>query len=107
MWRGNWVHHNTGPGIWSDGNVHNVLYEDNVVEGNSGPGILHEISWDATIRNNIVRWNSTEVAGKSCWWGSQIHLNNSQNVRIAGNTRAVGRWGQRDLPRGHREVGEK
>ena len=86
VWRGNWVHDNTGPGIWSDGNVHNVLYEDNVVEGNSGPGILHEISWDATIRNNIVRWNSTEVAGKSCWWGSQIHLNNSQNVRIAGNT---------------------
>ena len=85
VWRGNWVHHNTGPGIWSDGNVHNVLYEDNVVEANSGPGILHEISWDATIRNNIVRWNSTDIAGKSCWWGSQIHLNDSQNVRIVGN----------------------
>ena len=38
VWRGNWVHDNKGPGIWSDGNVHNVLYEDNVVERNSGPG---------------------------------------------------------------------
>jgi parallel beta-helix repeat protein len=85
VWRGNWVHHNTGPGIWSDGNVHNVLYEDNTVEANSGPGILHEISWDATIRNNIVRWNSTDIAGKSCFWGSQIHLNDSQNVRIVSN----------------------
>jgi parallel beta-helix repeat protein len=85
VWRGNWVHDNTGPGIWSDGNVHNVLYEGNLVEGNSGPGIFHEISWDATIRNNIVRWNSTDVAGKSCWWGSQIHLNDSQNVRIENN----------------------
>jgi parallel beta-helix repeat protein len=85
VWRDNWVHDNTGPGIWSDGNVHDVLYEDNLVEGNSGPGIFHEISWDATIRNNLARGNSTEAVGRSCWWGSQIHVNNSQNVRILGN----------------------
>jgi parallel beta-helix repeat protein len=86
VWRGNWVHDNTGPGIWSDGNVHNVLYEDNLVEGNSGPGILEEISWHATIRNNVVRGNSTDAVGRSCFWGSQIHLNNTQNVLIVGNT---------------------
>jgi parallel beta-helix repeat protein len=85
VWRDNWVHHNTGPGIWSDGNVHDVLYEGNLVEGNSGPGIFHEISWDATISNNVVRGNATDAIGRSCWWGSQIHVNNSQNVRIFGN----------------------
>jgi parallel beta-helix repeat protein len=85
-WRGNWVHDNTGPGIWSDGNVHNVLYEGNTAERNSGPGIFHEISWDAVIRSNTVRNNDTEAAGKSCYWGSQIHVNNSQNVEIYGNT---------------------
>jgi parallel beta-helix repeat protein len=85
VWQGNWVHDNTGNGIWSDGNVHSVLYVDNLVEGNSGSGIFHEISWDATIRNNIVHGNATETAGKSCWWGAQIHVNNSQGVRIVGN----------------------
>lgn len=85
VWRANWVHHNVGPGIWSDGNVHDVLYEDNIVVGNTGPGIFHEISWDATIRDNVVRGNDTEVKGESCFWGSQIHVNNSQNVRIIGN----------------------
>ena len=85
VWRGNWVHDNTGNGIWSDGNVHDVLYEDNLVEGNSGTGIFHEISWAATIRGNVVRGNATEAMGKSCWWGAQIHVNNSQGVRIVGN----------------------
>ena len=41
-------------GNWSDGNVHDVLYEDNRVIDNLGPGIFHEISWNATIRSNIV-----------------------------------------------------
>ena len=57
MWRGNWVHDNIGNGIWSDGNVHDVTYENNLVQDNTGIGIFHEISWDATIRNNVVRNN--------------------------------------------------
>ena len=85
-WRGNWVHDNTGPGIWADGNVHTSLYENNVAENNSGPGILVEISWDAIIRTNTVRNNSSDMAGKSCWWGGQILVNTSQNYDIYGNT---------------------
>jgi parallel beta-helix repeat protein len=87
-WRGNWVHANIGPGIRSDGNVHNVLVEGNTVENNTGPGIDHEISWDGTIRNNTVRNNGSEDIGQSCWHGyaSQIHVNTSQNVQIYGNT---------------------
>jgi len=92
-WRGNYVHDNNGQGIWSDGNVHNVLYENNRVENNTGVGIDHEISWDATIRGNTLRNNSSALLnlGKSCWWGAQIMLNNSQNVTITDNTvEAVG-----------------
>ena len=85
VWRRNWVHDNTGNGIWSDGNVHDALYEQNVVESNSGSGIFHEISWDATIRKNVVRGNATASIGSSCWWGAQVQVNNSQNVVIVDN----------------------
>jgi len=85
VWRNNYVHHNAGPGIWSDGNVRYVLYEGNLLVENAGPGIFHEISWDATIRDNVARGNGKDAIGKSCWWGSQIHVNTSQNVRILDN----------------------
>jgi parallel beta-helix repeat protein len=87
-WRANYVHHNYGNGIWTDGNVHNTLYERNVVDSNGGAGILHEISWDAVVRNNLLRGNNAfeQGMGKSCWHGAQIYLNNSQNVTITGNT---------------------
>jgi parallel beta-helix repeat protein len=87
-WRGNHVHDNYGQGIWSDGNVRNAVYEENLVENNTGAGIFHEISWGAVIRNNTLRNNMTaeKGLGKSCWWGANIALNNSQNVAIYGNT---------------------
>jgi parallel beta-helix repeat protein len=86
VWRGNWVHDNFGPGIWSDIGVRQVLYENNLVEDNTGAGIFHEISWYGTIRDNVVRNNATDYIGKSCGWAGQIHLNNSQHVEIYGNT---------------------
>jgi parallel beta-helix repeat protein len=87
-WRGNHVHDNWGQGIWSDGNVGNVVYEENLIENNSGAGIDHEISWGAVIRNNTLRNNNTfeQGQGKSCWWGANISVNNSQSVAIYGNT---------------------
>jgi parallel beta-helix repeat protein len=85
VWRGNWVHDNIGNGIWSDGNVRDSLYANNLVENNTGSGIFHEISWDATIRDNVLRNNAYPFIGHSCWWGSQIEVNNSQRVDISGN----------------------
>jgi parallel beta-helix repeat protein len=87
-WRKNYVHDNYGQGIWLDGNVRNALYEENVVENNTGAGIDHEISWDAVIRNNTLRNNNTADTGKglSCWHSAQIVLNNSQNVSIYNNS---------------------
>jgi parallel beta-helix repeat protein len=86
VWRGNWVHHNTGNGLWMDYNVRSVRFEDNLVEDNTGIGIFYEVSWDGIIRRNVVRNNASTYAGKSCFWGAQIHVINSQNVEIYGNT---------------------
>jgi parallel beta-helix repeat protein len=82
---GNDVHDNRGPGLWTDGDNLDTTYEGNKVESNYGPGILHEISYDAVIRNNSLRRNALAVAGKSIWWGADITLNGSQNVQIYGN----------------------
>jgi hypothetical protein len=87
IWRGNYVHDNYGNGIWSDGNLINVTYENNRVENNGAAGINHEISWDAVIRNNQLKNNNTLIpANQSCWHGGEIALNNSRNVTISGNT---------------------
>lgn len=55
--RGNWVHHNHGPGIWADTNDNDFLIEDNVIEANDDVGIFYEISYNATIRGNDLRGN--------------------------------------------------
>jgi parallel beta-helix repeat protein len=68
-----------------DTNVRNVTIESNTIENNTSHGIFYETSWDAVIRNNVVRNNASEYAGKSCAWGAQIHVTDSQNVEIYGN----------------------
>lgn len=83
--RGNFVHDNAGPGLWSDVDSINTLYENNTVVNNvGGAGIQYEVSYAATIRNNVVRNNSV---GNSSWmWGAQILLQNSRDVAVYGNT---------------------
>jgi parallel beta-helix repeat protein len=85
VFRGNWVHDNTGRGLWLDTNVRNVILRRNTIENNTSHGIFHETSWHTVIRNNVVRNNAAEFAGKSCAWGAQIQVNDSQNVEIYGN----------------------
>lgn len=84
--RGNSVHDNTGPGIWSDIDSVGTLFESNVVYDNkSGAGIVYEISRSAVIRYNSVCNNSTP--GPTSWlWGSQILIQNSGDVQVYGNT---------------------
>jgi parallel beta-helix repeat protein len=82
--RGNFVHHNFGPGLWTDIDNINTLYENNTVEDNEQMGIFHEISYAAVIRNNIVRRNGF---GFTAWiWGSGILIAASPNVEVYGNT---------------------
>ncbi len=84
--RNNYVHDNAGPGLWCDSDCMNTLIEGNTIINNTrGPGIQYEISYNATIRNNTVRYNHVPDSG---WWmwGSQILLQNSMGCEVYGNT---------------------
>ena len=84
--RGNHVHDNIGRGLWCDIDCRNVLYENNVVEGNRDTGIFHEISFNAVIRDNVVRRNGMD---RTWFWGADISLAASQDVEVYGNTITV------------------
>lgn len=85
--RGNWVHHNEGPGIWGDIDNYQAVIENNCCEDNDQMGIFWEISWACVIRNNTVRRN-----GFGYWvppnyiWGTGILVAASPDVEIYGNT---------------------
>ena len=84
--RSNFSHHNDGPGLWTDINNIYVLYEKNLIEDNVRGGIFHEISYDAIIRDNLIRRNGT---GKDYpWWttGAGIEVVSSPNTEVYGNT---------------------
>ena len=57
MVRNNVSRDNIGAGLWTDWESTHVLYEGNWVDGNTGPGIFHEASYDAVIRGNFVARN--------------------------------------------------
>lgn len=82
--RGNWVHDNHGPGMWTDINNVDVLYEGNVVTDNEGYGILHEISYRATIRGNVVQ-DTRPRDGPSFFGGGEIVISASPDVEVYGN----------------------
>jgi parallel beta-helix repeat protein len=83
--RGNYVHHNDGPGLWTDIDNLDALIEDNIVEDNAYQGIFHEISYAAVIRNNMVRRNGAARAGQ--WlYGAGILVAASPDVEVYGNT---------------------
>ena len=81
--RNSCVHHNQGPGLWTDHDNIDTLYEGNIVFSNAKDGIKHEISYDAIVRDNIVAANGH---GFDDWlWGSQILVQDSSNVEVYGN----------------------
>jgi hypothetical protein len=71
----NHVHHNLGPGLWSDGGCDRTVYRANVIADNWGPGIQHEISYDALIVGNRIERNGLRRKG---WvWGAGIQIQSS------------------------------
>jgi hypothetical protein len=56
--RGNWIHDNRGPGIWADTDNNDFLIEHNLIEDNDGPAIFYETSYNAIIRDNVIRRNN-------------------------------------------------
>jgi parallel beta-helix repeat protein len=81
--RSNSAHDNDGPGLWTDIDAVDTLFEGNTVTANSGPGIFHEISYAAVIRANTVVGNGF---GKPEWlWGAGILIAASRDVEVSGN----------------------
>jgi parallel beta-helix repeat protein len=83
--RNNKVHDNEGPGLWTDIENANVLYENNSTSHNKVAGIFHEISYDAVIRNNTVEDDGYNPKGSGPWWGAGIVVSASANVEVYGN----------------------
>jgi len=76
-------HDNHGPGLWTDKNNNNSVYEDCRVEDNYAAGIFHEISGPATIRNNQIRRNGFGHPG---WlWGAGVQIANAGKATVHGN----------------------
>lgn len=87
--RNNFSHDNYGPGFHTDGDSSNVLYEYNHTKNNTNGGILHEISWDAIIRYNLLEDETSvypQYSASSLWDSFAIGIANSSNVQIYGNT---------------------
>ncbi len=81
--RNNHAHDNEGPGLWTDIDAVDTLFEGNLVTDNSGVGIFHEISGAATIRDNTVERNGF---GKPEWlWGAGILIAASSDVEVYDN----------------------
>lgn len=84
--RDNYAHDNDGYGLWTDVWCTNTLYEDNIVVGNLDGGIFHEISYAATIRNNVLVGNGARSSVDPGWlWGGAICIQNSQDCEVHGN----------------------
>jgi hypothetical protein len=89
--RRNSVHHNTGPGLWTDIDNIDVVMEQNLVYSNTSVGILHEISYAAVIRDNIVKFNSPTPP--SWLYGAQIMISSSRDTEVIGNEVTVASTG--------------
>jgi hypothetical protein len=76
--RGNYVHDNNGPGLWTDiDNIH-TIYEENDCRNNKRGGIFHEISYAAIIRNNVLVENAEDD-------NAAIMIAASRDVEVYGN----------------------
>jgi hypothetical protein len=76
----NYVHDNLGPGFWDDGGNIDTTYQYNLITGNWGAGIQHEISYDATITDNLIAGNGFGM--HQGWaWDAGIQIQSSGGTR--------------------------
>jgi hypothetical protein len=99
--RSNYVHDNVGGGLWTDiDNIH-ALFEKNRIE-NTGEGIRHEISYDAIIRNNLLKGNDGGIV-IVCSPNVEVYGNvievppgrRNLGIEVYGGERGVGAYGPR------------
>lgn len=87
IFKGNYVHDNLGDGLHLDTNLLNTLVDGNTVVHNSEQGIFEEISYAATVRNNIVQNNGYIYPNNSDWlYAAQILSSESTGVEAYCNS---------------------
>ena len=74
--RGNWLHHNSGPHLWTDIDCQRPLIEDNDMEDGDWHGAHIEVTHVGTVRNNRAKRNAK--------YGIYIHA--SHDFAVSGNT---------------------
>ena len=85
--RNNYVHDNVGPGLWTDLENENTLYEHNHTSSNRAAGIQHEVSYRAVIRDNVIENDGFSDYRKTApWYGAGIVIAGSSDVEVYGNT---------------------
>ena len=84
----NCVHHNVGPGLWTDIDNRTSTFTDNVIAYNEGVGIFHEISGAAMIVGNLSVANGSQEDSP---WASQILVSGSIDTEVRGNRVVVAR----------------
>lgn len=82
----NYSHDNFGAGLWTDIENSNVDIGFNQLANNHGAGIIHEISYNATIHDNTITNDGTDTRGTGPWWGGGIIVANSSSVQVYNNT---------------------
>jgi parallel beta-helix repeat protein len=83
VFENNEVFNNDGPGLWCDIDCRDVTFENNRLHNNSGPGISYELSFNGTIRNNIVWENG--YSWDHWGWGAGILIQNSSDTTASDN----------------------
>ena len=91
--RRNYAHHNDGDGFHTDMNVYDVLYDGNTAADNTAIGIIHEISYDAIVRNNKLLRNHPGNSSKKWLYAAQLLSASSQKVEAYCNTVEVSAQG--------------
>ena len=97
--RSNYVHDNLGDGLWTDIDNKDTLYEKNRFINNQRAGIHHEISYDATIRDNLFKGNRVGIlivlSSNVEVYGNVIEVprNGIEGIRIATGQRGSGIYG--------------
>jgi Bacterial Ig domain/Right handed beta helix region len=85
--RNNYSHDNVGDGFHSDHAAYGVLYDNNVSTHNTEEGILHEISYNGTFRNNQLLQNGYVYPQGSHWlYSSGMLSSTSQGDQAYCNT---------------------
>jgi hypothetical protein len=77
------VHHNGGPGLWTDHDSIAVVYQGNRIFANAQEGIRHGLSYAAIIEDNMVGRNGR--SGDNWMSGAQILIQNSGDTKVRRN----------------------